>query len=181
MRAQADQWKLYPCETLPWTVIKKWYDEGSYVPYSEEELVRVLIAEGAPRATRAGMQACAPLSCTRTRERAREQGAGMGLRPPHMQRRAPHLHAGTLLSRLSTVSGRGRFRLAHRPSQWRPRVDRTPSVAPVLRRTLRVKARVHPWIRLNRVIRDIPSQCAPPSGRVPGYSCSQHRGWLAAL
>jgi hypothetical protein len=114
VRAQADQWKLYPCETLPWTVIKKWYDEGSYVPYSEEELVRVLIAEGAPRATRAGIQARAPLSCTRARERAREQGAGMGLRAPHMHRRAPHLHAGTLLSRLCTVSGRGRFRLANR-------------------------------------------------------------------
>ena len=39
---QADQWKIYPCEVVPWTVIKKWYDEGSYVPYSDSELVRLL-------------------------------------------------------------------------------------------------------------------------------------------
>ena len=60
-----DQWKIYPCEVVPWTVIKKWFDEGSYVPYSDEELIDVLT---------------------------------------------------------------------------------------------RVKAKVHPWIRLNRVVRDIPSQ-----------------------
>jgi len=62
---QVDQWKIYPCEITPWTVIKKWYDEGKYVPYSEGELIDVLT---------------------------------------------------------------------------------------------RVKAKVHPWIRLNRVIRDIPNQ-----------------------
>ena len=71
---QADQWKIYPCEVLPWTVLKKWYDEGTFVPYPDEQLIEVL---------------------------------------------------------------------------------------------LKVKAKVHPWIRLNRVIRDIPSQyilgglCAP--------------------
>ena len=39
---QADQWKIYPCEIVPWTVIKKWHDEGSYHPYGEEELSEVL-------------------------------------------------------------------------------------------------------------------------------------------
>lgn len=24
---QADQWKIYPCEVTPWTVIEKWYKE----------------------------------------------------------------------------------------------------------------------------------------------------------
>ena len=24
---QADQWKIYPCETTPWTIIKKWAEE----------------------------------------------------------------------------------------------------------------------------------------------------------
>ena len=32
---QADQWKIYPCEITPWTVIKKWYEEGTFVPYGE--------------------------------------------------------------------------------------------------------------------------------------------------
>ena len=27
---QVDQWKIYPCEVVPWTVIKKWHDEGLY-------------------------------------------------------------------------------------------------------------------------------------------------------
>lgn len=47
---QADQWKLYPTETTPFTVIKKWRDEGKYVPYAEDnsegiayKLVPVLI------------------------------------------------------------------------------------------------------------------------------------------
>ncbi|KAJ0392898.1 hypothetical protein P43SY_001338 [Pythium insidiosum] len=40
---QADQWKIYPCEITPWTVIKKWFDEGSYVPYDEETLIDLLM------------------------------------------------------------------------------------------------------------------------------------------
>ena len=39
---QADQWKIYPCEVLPWTRIEKWYRDGTYVPYSEEEMARVI-------------------------------------------------------------------------------------------------------------------------------------------
>jgi histone acetyltransferase (RNA polymerase elongator complex component) len=38
----ADQWKLYPCETVPYTEIEKWYREGSYVPYPKEDLYRLL-------------------------------------------------------------------------------------------------------------------------------------------
>ena len=43
---QFDQWKVYPTATVPWTMIKKWYDEGKYVPYTEknpEDLVEVLL------------------------------------------------------------------------------------------------------------------------------------------
>ncbi|CAI5737270.1 unnamed protein product [Peronospora destructor] len=40
---QADQWKIYPCEITPWTVIKKWYDEGSYVPYADDKLMNLLM------------------------------------------------------------------------------------------------------------------------------------------
>ena len=32
---QADQWKIYPCETVPFTEIEKWYKQGIYQPYSE--------------------------------------------------------------------------------------------------------------------------------------------------
>lgn len=38
-----DQWKIYPCEVVPWTVIKKWFNEGSYKPYSESELIQLLL------------------------------------------------------------------------------------------------------------------------------------------
>ena len=34
---QVDQWKVYPTMTVPYTQIKKWYDEGKYKPYAEEE------------------------------------------------------------------------------------------------------------------------------------------------
>ena len=34
---QADQLKIYPCEVVPWTKIKEWYESGLYKPYSEDE------------------------------------------------------------------------------------------------------------------------------------------------
>lgn len=40
---QADQWKIYPCEVTPWTVIKKWFEEGSYVPYGDGALAELLL------------------------------------------------------------------------------------------------------------------------------------------
>jgi len=40
---QVDQWKVYPCETVPYTVIEKWLKDGKYKPYSEEELTPILI------------------------------------------------------------------------------------------------------------------------------------------
>jgi ELP3 family radical SAM enzyme/protein acetyltransferase len=43
---QFDQWKVYPTSTVPWTKIKKWYDEGKYVPYTDknpENLINVLL------------------------------------------------------------------------------------------------------------------------------------------
>lgn len=40
---QADQWKIYPCEITPWTVIKKWYDAGEYVPYADDTLIELLM------------------------------------------------------------------------------------------------------------------------------------------
>lgn len=42
-KLQADQWKIYPCETVPWTKIQKWHQEGKYKPYTEKELTKVLI------------------------------------------------------------------------------------------------------------------------------------------
>lgn len=42
---QADQLKIYPCQTVPYTKIKEWYDNGTYKPYSEnkEDLINVII------------------------------------------------------------------------------------------------------------------------------------------
>lgn len=74
---QVDQWKIYPCMIVPWTVIKEWYDEGSYKPYAE---------------TIVDME----------------------------------------------VNGFTRL------------------VNPLLELLIRIKPLIHPWIRVNRVIRDIP-------------------------
>lgn len=40
---QLDQWKVYPCEVVPYTQIEKWYKEGTFKPYSEAELELILI------------------------------------------------------------------------------------------------------------------------------------------
>lgn len=34
---QPDQLKIYPCTTIPFTLIKQWYEDGTYKPYSENE------------------------------------------------------------------------------------------------------------------------------------------------
>ena len=41
-RIQADQLKIYPCAVVPWTKIKNWFDEGSYIPYSDEVLYKLI-------------------------------------------------------------------------------------------------------------------------------------------
>ena len=40
---QVDQWKIYPCEIVPWTVIKTWFEYSIYIPYPEKELMDILI------------------------------------------------------------------------------------------------------------------------------------------
>ena len=43
---QSDQLKIYPCTTVDFTDIKKWYDNGDYKPYSENEdlLIKLIIS-----------------------------------------------------------------------------------------------------------------------------------------
>jgi len=41
-RIQVDQYKIYPTAIVPWTRIKKWYDEGSYVPYDDLKLYELI-------------------------------------------------------------------------------------------------------------------------------------------
>ncbi|ADO67425.1 putative ELP3 family histone acetyltransferase [Cafeteria roenbergensis virus] len=36
---QADQWKIYPCQTLDHSKIKEWYEDGSYKPYFEQKKI----------------------------------------------------------------------------------------------------------------------------------------------
>lgn len=38
----ADQWKLYPCETVPYTEIERWYRDGTYIPYAKDDLYNLL-------------------------------------------------------------------------------------------------------------------------------------------
>jgi histone acetyltransferase (RNA polymerase elongator complex component) len=40
---QVDQWKVYPCSTVPWTDIEKWYKDGTYKPYDQEKLIDLVI------------------------------------------------------------------------------------------------------------------------------------------
>ena len=41
-RLQVDQYKIYPTAIVPWTKIKKWYEEGSYIPYDDELLYKLI-------------------------------------------------------------------------------------------------------------------------------------------
>jgi len=40
---QADQWKVYPTAVTPYTVIKRWFENGEYTPYEDKELLEVLL------------------------------------------------------------------------------------------------------------------------------------------
>jgi ELP3 family radical SAM enzyme/protein acetyltransferase len=35
---QADQWKIYPCQVVPWTRLKLEYENGAYKPYSDQHM-----------------------------------------------------------------------------------------------------------------------------------------------
>jgi ELP3 family radical SAM enzyme/protein acetyltransferase len=37
-----DQMKIYPCAVVPWTIIKKWYDNNKWTPMSKEDLFNVM-------------------------------------------------------------------------------------------------------------------------------------------
>lgn len=39
---QVDQWKIYPCEVVANTKIHEWYLDGTYIPYPETDLKRVI-------------------------------------------------------------------------------------------------------------------------------------------
>jgi ELP3 family radical SAM enzyme/protein acetyltransferase len=40
---QADQIKIYPCEVTPWTEIEKWFLDGEYQPYDNEDMIKLVI------------------------------------------------------------------------------------------------------------------------------------------
>lgn len=41
-RIQVDQYKIYPTAIVPYTRIKRWFDEGSYVPYDDLRLYELI-------------------------------------------------------------------------------------------------------------------------------------------
>jgi ELP3 family radical SAM enzyme/protein acetyltransferase len=41
-RLQVDQYKIYPTAIVPWTKIKEWYDEGTYIPYNDQLLFELI-------------------------------------------------------------------------------------------------------------------------------------------
>lgn len=40
---QLDQWKIYPCEVVPYTKIEEWYKSGEFKPYDEKDLEDILL------------------------------------------------------------------------------------------------------------------------------------------
>jgi len=40
---QVDQWKVYPCTVVPYTDIERWFLEGSFVQYSQEAMIDLLV------------------------------------------------------------------------------------------------------------------------------------------
>jgi elongator complex protein 3 len=41
-RFKPDQIKIYPCEVMPCSVLEKWYWEKKYIPYTKEEIEKLL-------------------------------------------------------------------------------------------------------------------------------------------
>tara|TARA_B000000475_G_scaffold272261_1_gene272992 strand:+ start:34687 stop:36384 length:1698 start_codon:yes stop_codon:yes gene_type:complete len=41
-RLQADQYKIYPTAIVPWTLIKEWFDQGTYIPYDDYLLFQLI-------------------------------------------------------------------------------------------------------------------------------------------
>lgn len=40
---QVDQWKVYPTSVVPWSVLEQWYNKGTFKPYSNNDLIKVLL------------------------------------------------------------------------------------------------------------------------------------------
>ena len=40
---QVDQWKIYPCSVVPWSKFEEMYKSGDYKPYSDEELLELIL------------------------------------------------------------------------------------------------------------------------------------------
>jgi ELP3 family radical SAM enzyme/protein acetyltransferase len=40
---QVDQWKVYPCTIVPFTDIEKWYLDGSFIQYSQNDMIDLIV------------------------------------------------------------------------------------------------------------------------------------------
>jgi len=40
---QVDQWKVYPCTVVPYTDIERWFLEGSFVQYPQDEMIDIIL------------------------------------------------------------------------------------------------------------------------------------------
>ena len=41
-RLQVDQIKVYPCAVVPFTKIKEWYEDGTFIPYDDQKLFEII-------------------------------------------------------------------------------------------------------------------------------------------
>jgi histone acetyltransferase (RNA polymerase elongator complex component) len=131
---QVDQWKIYPCMTVPWTKIKEWYDAGEYEPYAESvQKLRVK-------------------------------------KHIHVQYNSNAFFAlfwSFIHWFLLTV-----FKYDNN-YEWK-------DTNPLFELIMEVKSRVHPWIRLNRVIRDIPDEYMVNIDKIDCAGFSNMRQWMQA-
>jgi hypothetical protein len=128
---QADQWKIYPCEVTPWTVIQKWFDEGSFVRARTHARTRVRARAVATAAT-IGAHACCRRRCH------------------------PRL-AITTAAAMLPQAGRPPASPARPAAPPRVRAQVPYPDAQLVETILDAKAAIQPWVRLNRIVRDIPS------------------------
>ncbi len=129
---QADQWKIYPCMTIPWTKIEKWYDEGSYKPYAES-VKKMRVKKHIPKYSNA------------------------------------YVAVFWLFIHWFLLTALG-YDTDYEVKEANP----------LFELIMEVKSRVHPWIRLNRVIRDIPDEYMVNIDKIDCAGFSNMRQWMQA-
>jgi histone acetyltransferase (RNA polymerase elongator complex component) len=138
---QADQWKIYPCETVPWTEIKEEYETGTYKPYTDKNYSKEELEMKYHISTFPDIDFNNPVE-NLTQEKFVNN---------FMSFMKHYVHVKENLNE-KPLNKRERLRLKRQGKTKRDPV--TYNLLFML--IIYVKIHVRRWVRLNRVIRDIP-------------------------